>query len=242
MPPALVWTLDGERPLAQYPLPISGDELPLPGSGAVAGGSGDWEVELGFGKGRYLLRRAAEEPDRCFLGVEVATQYYRLARDRAERRELGNLALIRGEAIYLMAAALTAGWAESVHVYFPDPWPKDRHHKRRLFDPETVDLVLGLLRPGGKLFFASDFLEYGELVREILARHPAVELELVRDLWPDGARTNYEAKFVAEGRPIVRLIATRRELFSGDLLLHPAGRTGVLAAMPRQPQGDEQSP
>ena len=129
-----------------------------------------------------------------------------------------------------MVTALGTGWAEADHVYFPDPWPKDRHHKRRLFDPATVDLVIALLRPGGRLFFASDFLEYGAVVTKILRAHPAVDLEVRDAPWPEGARTNYEAKFVAEGRPIARLIARRREI-SEEELLHPDGRVGVLAAM-----------
>ena len=123
------------------------DEL-LPG--------GPWEVELGFGKGRYLLRRAEESRERRFLGIEVAGKYYRLAATRAERRGLENLLLIRGEALYALSALLPSGFAEAAHVYFPDPWPKSRHQKRRLFDRETVDLVLGTLARGGRLFFATD--------------------------------------------------------------------------------------
>lgn len=224
MQPTIVWAGGAERELRELPAPLRLDELVT--------GAGGWEVELGFGKGRYLLRRAGEDPQLRFLGIEIAAQYYRLARDRASRRELGNLALIRGEAIYLMATALGAGWAEAVHVYFPDPWPKDRHHKRRLFDPQTVDLLLGLLRPGGSLCFATDFLAHGAIVRELLAAHPAVELQVVDELWPDGARTNYEDKFVTAGRPILRLIARRRPTYEGALL-HPAGRAGIVAA-PRQ--------
>lgn len=230
--PTLVWARGAQRALLDLALPIDLDEL-VPAAGGTGGAGGAWEIEIGFGKGRYLLRRAAEDPDRRFLGVEIASQYYRMARDRAAKRGLDNMALIRGDALYLMVAALHPGWASAVHVYFPDPWPKDRHHKRRLFDPETVDLVLGLLRPGGTLWFASDFLEYGALVRDILADHPAVDLDEVTEPWEDGARTNYEAKFIEEGRPIIRLGATRRVEFEGALL-HPAGREGIVVAN-RQP-------
>jgi tRNA (guanine-N7-)-methyltransferase len=220
---SVVWTLEGERDLSALPAPLDLEAMRTHATG------GAWEVEIGFGKGRYLLQRAAEEPDRRFLGIEVASQYYRLSRDRAARRGLANLVLIRGDAMFLMSALLGAGWATAVHVYFPDPWPKGRHHKRRLLDPESVDLVLGLLRPGGRLHFATDFVEYGALVRDILAGHPAVGLAAHDSPWPDGARTNYEAKFIAEGRPILRLTATRRLRFEGALL-HPAGKPGVVAA------------
>jgi tRNA (guanine-N7-)-methyltransferase len=185
---------------------------------------GDWEVEIGFGKGRYLLDRAAAHPERRFLGIEVASKYFRICRDRIKRRGLSNAVVVRGEALYLLTSVLPAGFASVVHVYFPDPWPKERHHKRRLFEPETVDLVVGLLRPGGELAFATDHVEYGELVSEILAGYPALAVERRLEPWDDGPRTHYESKYMVEGRPILRLRAVRTE---ADLL-HPQGRCGVL--------------
>ena len=212
-----------ERDLALAELPSSrGLQALLPAGGA-------WEVELGFGKGKYLLRRAQESPERRFLGIEVVSKYSRMLLDRARRRGLKNLAIFRGEAVFLMSAVLPRAFAEAVHVYFPDPWPKSRHHKRRLFDPERVDLVLGLLKPGGRLYFATDFLEYGEKVRDILAGHPALGLEVLDDVWRDGARTNYEAKYIVEGRPILRLVATV-DPAPDPPYFHPRGVCGVLAA------------
>jgi tRNA (guanine-N7-)-methyltransferase len=184
---------------------------PLPLAELVPG-QGPWEVELGFGKGRYLLGRALAEPAGRFLGVEMASRYYRLLVGRAARRGAANLVAVRGEALAVLATVLPRHFARAVHVYFPDPWPKARHHRRRLFDPESVDLVLALLAPGGRLHFASDFQAYGELVAE--------------EPWPDGARTNYEAKYMAEGRPIVRLVAELRPGESPGL--HPQGARGVV--------------
>jgi len=218
----------GERDLTLAELPLPCDLDGLVAGGRVSGGL--WEVELGFGKGRFLLERAAARRDSRFLGVEVASKYFRMARGRARRRGLGNVLLVRGEALYLLAAVLPAGFAAAVHVYFPDPWPKSRHHKRRLFDPETVDLVLGLLSPGGELCFATDFLDYGELVAEILEDFPGLHVERLAGPWPDGARTNYEAKYVAEGRPILRL----HGVLEAGGRIHPAGRCGILVA-PRLP-------
>jgi tRNA (guanine-N7-)-methyltransferase len=222
--PTLFSTGDRETPLAELDLPLHLDAF-FPG--------GPWEVELGFGKGRYLLAAAEAHPERRYLGVEMVSKYYRLARQRGRRRGLGNLLLVRGEALYLLSAVLPGGFAHKLHVYFPDPWPKARHHKRRLFDPETVDLVLGVLRPGGELLFATDHLDYGEVVVETLRRYPGLEVELQDGPWPDGARTNYEAKFVAEGRPILRLVARRPASVAG-WELHPAGRAGVVAATARR--------
>jgi len=194
--PAVFAAGDEETELGDLDLPLDLDRL--------AAGSGPWEVELGFGKGRYLLARA-------------------------RRQHLDNLLLVRGEALFLLAAVLPRAFASILHVYFPDPWPKSRHAKRRLFDPETVDLVLGILRSGGELHFATDSLDYGERVTEILRGFPGLTVERRGDLWPEGPRTNYEAKYVREGRPVLRLTA-RLAATDGELRLHPEGAAGILAA------------
>lgn len=223
--PVQISTAAGDRPLAGMPSPLPLDEL-VPDNL----GKGEWEVEIGFGKGRYLLRRAQEDPHRRFLGIEVAGEYLGLFVERARRRGLTNWIALRGEAQYLLSSVLPAGFASALHVYFPDPWPKSRHHKRRLFDPETVDLVLGLLREGGHLYFATDFLDYGELVFELLSGYPGLRLARRDRPWDDGARTNYEAKYEAEGRPILRLEGVL-EVGGRRAPLHPAGAGAVLAAM-----------
>ena len=203
----------------------------------LAPGSGPWEVELGFGKGRYLIRRARAEPEVRFLGVEVAAKYHRVLAARADRRGVENLVAVRAEALRALATVLPRRFARAVHVYFPDPWPKTRHRRRRLFDPETVDLVLGLLRDDGRLFFATDFLEYGALVEAILRSHPNVAVECREVPWEDGARTNYEEKYEAEGRPIHRLVA--RVVASQSPRLHPDGREGVVVAYGRGDKGEQ---
>jgi tRNA (guanine-N7-)-methyltransferase len=220
MLPMILWARGEERRLADLPAP-----LPL---ASLLPCDGPWEVEIGFGKGRELLRRAEALRERRFLGIEMVSRYYRMVRDRAARRGLGNLLLIRGEALYLLAVAVEPGLAAAVHVYFPDPWPKSRHHKRRLVDPESVDLVLRLLAPDGMLCFATDFVEYGEEAEAILRAQPGIVVERLDGGWPEGPRTNYEAKYVREGRSIVRLVARRDGAV--ELPLHPAGRGGVLVA------------
>jgi tRNA (guanine-N7-)-methyltransferase len=212
---------DHELTLAESSAPLSLDELVPQG--------GDWEVELGFGKGRYLIRCASGVPEKRYLGVEMASAYYRLAANRMARQGLSNLVLIRGEALFVLTALLPQGFASAVHVYFPDPWPKARHQKRRLFDPESVDLVLDLLRPGGRLFFATDFADYGRSVQELLESHPAARVRPLPGPWPDGSRTNYEAKYEKEGRAITRLEVDWHP--TQKPALHPAGRDGVLAAI-----------
>jgi tRNA (guanine-N7-)-methyltransferase len=221
--PVTVAAPGGDYGLAELRAPLRIAEL--------TPGDGPWEVEIGFGKGRYLLRRCLEHPERRFLGIEQVAEYHRLFVGRARRRGVRNWLALRGEALYLLAAVLPRGFAAAVHVYFPDPWPKSRHHKRRLFDPETVDLVLGLLGPGGKLYFATDFLEYGELVLALLTSFPGLAVTRRDRPWDEGPRTNYEAKYEATGRPILRLEASlEAQPPSPPPALHPHSRAALLAA------------
>lgn len=198
MIPVKIVSAQGLTSLAHHPSPLDLGQL-LPGPGPL-------EIEIGFGKGRYLRRRAIAEPGVRFLGFEIVSKYHSLLANRIVRRQMGNLAVVRAEALYVVATSLPRGVAHRVHVYFPDPWPKSKHHRRRLFDPATVDLVLGLLTAGGSLSFASDFVEYGEAVANLLEEHPSVDTVRL-DAWPEGPRTNYESKYVREGRPIVRVEA-----------------------------------
>ncbi len=156
---------------------------------------GRLEIEIGFGKGRYLLARAAAEPDTTFLGIESAALYWAETTRRAERRGLGNLITLCGDALYLLAARLERESADAVHVYFPDPWPKTRHHRRRLLDPSTVDLVVGVLAPGAALYFATDHADYGAAVLRGARPLSSGRGRARGRPWPDGARTHYETKY-----------------------------------------------
>jgi tRNA (guanine-N7-)-methyltransferase len=218
--PTLRATVRGrESGLAELGAPLPLEEM-VPGDEP-------WEVEVGFGRGSYLVRRA-QEGGRRLLGVEMAARYYRILNRRARHWRLDNLVTVCCEAQFLLSAALPRAFAEAVHVYFPDPWPKERHHKRRLFAADSVDLVLGLLAPGGKLFFATDFVDYGELVYDTLTVLPGLAVERFEAPWHDGARTNYEAKYIEEGRAILRLVATVEPTLPR---LHPAGARDVVCAL-----------
>jgi tRNA (guanine-N7-)-methyltransferase len=216
--PVTVVSPRGEDTLQSCPTPLDLE--------ALVPGRGPWEVELGFGKGRHLLESAGREPETRFLGVEMAGKYFRVLVSRARRRGLTNLLALQGEALSLLGAVLPRGFARALHVYFPDPWPKARHQRRRLFDSESVDLLVAILEPHGRLAFATDFLEYGEEVAALLASYPGLDLRRLAGPWPEGPRTNYEAKYVAEGRPILRLEAVRNGKTAPEL--HPGGRLAAV--------------
>ncbi len=187
------------------------DDIPAPlDAGHVYGLAGPLVVEIGCGKGRYLLARAAASPSVPFLGIEYAAKYLRIMKERAAKRGLRNVRVVRTEAASFIERFLSDGSVRELHVYFPDPWPKRRHHKRRLFSPDFVSDILRALTPGGTVYFATDFTDYFRIVADLLKT--AFEVEVLAGPWPDSpfGRTNYEMKYMAEGRPIMRAIARKR--------------------------------
>ncbi len=142
--PARLATAAGDATLAETGAPIPLDRLVPPASAGLP-----WEVEIGFGKGRYLLERCRNEPDRRFLGIEIAGQYLREWVHRSRKLGLQNFLVLHGDALALLATTLPTGFAEVVHVYFPDPWPKRRHAKHRFFADAMPDHLARALEPGG---------------------------------------------------------------------------------------------
>jgi tRNA (guanine-N7-)-methyltransferase len=173
--------------------------------GEVFGAPGPVEVEIGIGKGRFLLEVAALRPEVHHLGVEWANQYLSIAEERAAKRGLTNVRFVRVDAKELLARAVPEGSVDVYYVFYPDPWPKKRHHKRRFFDGPTVDRIAATLKPGGHLHVATDHDGYWEALEPLVDAHPHLE-RLARfggEAFPvpvDGPLTNFEAKYAVEGR------------------------------------------
>jgi len=134
------------------------------------------EVEVGYGRGDFLLDRAARHPERLFIGYEVKTKATRLALGRVEQLGLKNVWFSDDDARVSLPEVVADGRLDAVHVLFPDPWWKDQHKIRRLFAPPFVDLLAAKIRPGGFLHFKSDVEGYGQLVRYLVEQHPAFGL------------------------------------------------------------------
>ncbi len=173
------------------------------------------EIEVGSGKGTFLVAEGEARPETLFLGIERARRYWLFAADRLRRRERDNARILRADANEALAALPPAS-AAGVHVYFPDPWPKRRHaHRRLLVNADFLAAVERVLRPGGLLRVVSDAPDYFAAIRETLATR--------RNLVPcpyeppasagDGelAGSNFERKYLVEGRPIQALAARRVE-------------------------------
>ncbi|MEI2688418.1 MAG: hypothetical protein V9H69_01370 [Anaerolineae bacterium] len=143
-------------------------------AGASAGtvpGQAPLEVEIGFGMGEFLLGRAGAHPERRFLGFEVKRDLCRLVIRPIQRAGLGNVWISDDDARWALPQLGLAGRVEVVHVLYPDPWWKRRHQVKRLFSLPFLDLVHGLLAPGGLLHVRSDVEGYIQLVGQVVAEH-----------------------------------------------------------------------
>jgi tRNA (guanine-N7-)-methyltransferase len=180
---------------------------------ALFGNDRPVELEIGCGKGGFLLRIAQAHPERNFLGIEWANEFYKFSADRMARWGVTNVRIIRTDAKNFVVHRLPPASLSALHVYHPDPWPKTRHHKRRLFTPDFGEAVVRLLRPQARWAIQTDHAEYFEQIRRVTAERR--ELEEVTYDDPDygtveeRTETNFEVKYLREGRTIYRLAFRR---------------------------------
>jgi tRNA (guanine-N7-)-methyltransferase len=131
------------------------------------------EIEIGFGRGDFLLDRARRHPQVSFLGYETKNKATRLLLQRIERFDIANLWVSDDDCRFNLPRLLPDGRASLIHVLFPDPWWKPQHQVKRLFSPPFVDLLAQKLAPGGLLHFKSDVQDYGEWVRYLVEQNGA---------------------------------------------------------------------
>ena len=184
------------------------------------------EIEVGCGKGKFLTQRARENPECDFLGIERMLDRVRLFDGKCRRGKIDNAKVLRLEALYTFHYLLPAHHARTVYVFFPDPWPKKKHHSHRLFGPLFLNALWKRLEVGGKLEFATDHREYFETVCECFAeddrRTGATEPRFRRvepmprphEVW-----TEFETMFREQGLPIYS--AAWESLPSDDTPLAP---------------------
>ncbi len=123
-------------------------------------------LEIGFGNGESLLWLAGRHPDRNYLGIEVHRPGIGRLLLGLEERGLHNVRVLRHDAVEVLEYNLPPGGLQGVYLFFPDPWPKKRHHKRRIVQPAFVDLLASRLSPGGLLHMATDWRDYAEQMLE----------------------------------------------------------------------------
>jgi tRNA (guanine-N7-)-methyltransferase len=176
--------------------------------------AGELELEVGSGHGGFALAFAKARPDRALVAIEQRHKFARELAARAEGRGLSNLLALQGDARILAPRLFAAGSLAVIHVHFPDPWWKRRHHTRRLVDDRMSTLLLGLLRPGGLLDFRTDVEAYARGAVERLE-----EVGFVNEVGPgrfaerppEEIPSTREKRYLAAGEPVWRLRMRRRE-------------------------------
>lgn len=173
----------------------------------IFGRKGPVHIEIGSGKGTFLLSQAKAHPQVNFLGIEWASRYYRFAVDRIGRWSLENVRIIRTDAALFLADSIADDSVDCFHIYFPDPWPKKRHNKRRFICPENFDQLLRCLTIGGTIRIATDHAEYFDQIEQTIAQNKS-RIEKV-DFSPTAGAdegewvgTNFERKYLKEKRDI----------------------------------------
>ena len=174
------------------------------------------EIEIGSGKGTFLVQESPQHPDVNYLGIEQSPEFYRYAADRARRRGLANVRILSADAVEFFRYWCADGVTTVIHLYFSDPWPKKRHHKRRVIQDRTLVEFHRALEPGGELRLVTDHVDLWAWYEDHVARHghlfergafgrveSAGEGEIVG--------SNFERKYQREGRPFFGMVLRKRD-------------------------------
>lgn len=132
-------------------------------------------LEIGFGMGGATAQIAAANPDKDYLGIEVHTPGMGNLLKLMQEQQLANVRVVQHDAVEVLQQMISDDALDGVHIFFPDPWPKKRHHKRRLLQAEFVALLCRKLKPGGYLHFATDWEEYAQWTLEVLRAEPRLQ-------------------------------------------------------------------
>jgi len=182
-------------------IPVSDPTRPFPPDTLSSDAARPLEIEIGCGNGRFLAARAARNPGTDYLGIERLLGRVRKLDKKAIRLGLDNLRILRLEAFYTFHYLLPRHGVRTVYVFFPDPWPKRRHHERRLFSPLFLDALWARLEIGGAIQIATDHPDY---FTEIRARFAADSrfAEIPAMTRTDEEQTDFERLFRSQGLPI----------------------------------------
>ncbi len=182
------------------------------------------ELEIGSGKGTFLLQQAAAMPDVNFLGIEIAREFFEYTADRVRRSGLTNIRVLNTDAAEFLRWRCPPNIFRVVHIYFPDPWPKRRHHRRRIVQDEFLTHCVRVLEPGGEVRLVTDHDDYWAWIEAHLARwcdaasnvestRPFIREDFERSVTAgDGelVGTNFERKYRREGRPFHAVVVRRK--------------------------------
>lgn len=173
----------------------------------ILGAPGPIEIEIGTGKGGFLVGYATLHPERPILGIEWTRPIAWYAADKFKRRpQLKHAKVLWGDANFFLRDRMPARCCQAFHVYFPDPWPKLTYRKRRIMQAPILEQMRRLALPGCKLHWGTDYQEYDESVHALLSGTDGFRLLVPNAPPTDGVMTSFEKKYVKEGRPIYRSV------------------------------------
>ena len=201
------------RELIVEPIGLDVETLPRPLNFAeLFGNDHPVEMEIGMGKGTFITQQAKLHPETNYYGLEYARWFWRYSSDRLRRNGCNNCRTSRAEALYFVREFVPDQSLAVLHIYHPDPWPKKKHHKRRLIQQPFFDQVQRILIPGGMLRVVTDHKEYFEQIDALVK---ASSLTVVDYTPPEFAKegeligTNFEKKYIQEGRERYAVAAIR---------------------------------
>jgi tRNA (guanine-N7-)-methyltransferase len=185
------------------------EQLPRPfAPETLFGRSAPLEVEIGSGKGLFLRSAALARPEIDFLGVEIAARYAEFAAAGLAKRSIANAIVVVGDAVELFDQWIPDGVLAAVHLYFPDPWWKRRHKKRRVIQESFVPQIERTLKPGGSLHFWTDVEEYYHTALALIAQETRLEGPIAVAETPSTGdmdyRTHFERRTRLGGQPVYR--------------------------------------
>lgn len=173
------------------------------------------EIELGSGKGTFLAQEAPLHPETLFLGIEWASQFYKYAADRMRRLNLKHVRMLHADGVVFVRNFVADESVSVFHWYFPDPWPKARHNKRRTFQEGFLRELHRVLTPDGRIRVATDHLDYWQWMQEHAAK--VADLYDIEAFEPPASAgegelvgTNFERKYRQEGRVFNGMVLVKK--------------------------------
>lgn len=201
-PAVPTWDIELERIIV-----IDSQQIPIPlCSSALFDRDAPVHVEIGFGKGRFLLAAAEQFPGNNWFGIEYAPPCVSLVAERAARHEIRNVRIVRGAAEEIIGRTFPDDFVSAYHIYFPDPWHKNRHHKRRLIQPPFATELHRTVVAGGLIHIATDNQGY---FNEMVAAFSGVGMTqrgIAEEYADEPFRTNFEMRFITQGQPVYRAV------------------------------------
>lgn len=181
----------------------------------IFGRPGRFHLEIGSGKGTFLVHQARACPDDNFLGIEWASRFYRLAVDKIGRWKTTNVRIIRTDATVFIPEFIPENFVDCFHIYFPDPWPKKRHKKRRFICDSNLEMLIKHLKPSGQIRIATDHEDYFEQITEVVGRaqDKLEEIDFIKTAGADTGEwvgSSFERKYLRQRKEIYTIALMKK--------------------------------